>query len=263
MALKSWAVVYERAIRDDGTLFFPERLGLEFLAKARRRMGSYIFANQYQNEIVPDDAKNFKKEWLKYYDDIPKKVNTFAFIDPAISQEEGSDNTGIVIVDVDLQGQWYLKVAKRAKLTPTNIIDLCFEIDAHFKPKVIGIEDVAFQKSLLYMVSEEMKVRNTVIPVSGVKVDTETTKEARILGLVPRFEWGRLLINRGLHDFEMEYAQFPRGKRDIMDALAYIERIAFAPEKERENPNERPHPTSSRYESLHIRDLVKRANENI
>lgn len=225
-------------------------------------MGSYIFANQYQNEIVPDDAKNFKKEWLCYYDSIPAKTNTFAFIDPAISQEEGSDNTGIVIVDVDLEGQWYIRVAKRAKLTPTNIIDLCFEINNHFKPKVIGIEEVAFQKSLLYMVSSEMHKRNVVIPVSGIKVDTETTKEARILGLVPRFEWGRILINRGMHDFEMEYLQFPRGKRDIMDALAYIDRIAFNPEKERDR-NERPHPTDPRYESLHIRSLVKRANESL
>lgn len=260
--MSNWQIVYERAIRDDGSLFFPERLGHEFLDKARKRMGSYIFANQYQNEIVPDDAKNFKKEWLKHYDSIPERVHTFAFIDPAISQEEGSDNTGIVIVDVDMENTWYLKVAKRAKLTPTNIIDLCFEIYTHFKPQVIGIEEVAFQKSLLYMVADQMKKRNLVIPVTGIKVDTETTKEARILSLVPKFEWGHILINRGLHDFEMEYSQFPRGKRDIMDALAYIDRIAFVPQKERDK-NERPHPTDSRYESWHIRNLVKRANESL
>ena len=56
-----WSVCYRKAIEDDGTLLFPERLTRDFLAAARRTMGVYLFGNQYQNETVPDGMQTFKK----------------------------------------------------------------------------------------------------------------------------------------------------------------------------------------------------------
>jgi hypothetical protein len=58
-----WAICYKRAIQDDGSLLFPERLSQEFLDNARRTMGAYSFFNQYQNEILPDGQQVFKKEY--------------------------------------------------------------------------------------------------------------------------------------------------------------------------------------------------------
>ena len=49
-----WSLVYERAELTDGTLFFPDRLSREFLDDAKRTMGSYFYANQYLNEVIPD-----------------------------------------------------------------------------------------------------------------------------------------------------------------------------------------------------------------
>jgi len=40
--MEKWSVVYERAIREDGSLLFPERLTQEFLDNARRTMGSFF-----------------------------------------------------------------------------------------------------------------------------------------------------------------------------------------------------------------------------
>lgn len=261
LSIAKWIQVYEKAIRDDGTLYFPERLTHEFLLDARKRMGPYIFANQYQNEVVPDEARVFRDEWIKHYDFLPNKKTTFAFIDPAISQEKESDNTGIVVVHVDEDSNWYVQIAKGVKITPTMIVDLCFEIHDHFKPQIIGIEDVAFQKALLYMITEEMKRRGKVIPIAGIKPDSDKTKEIRILGLVPRFEYGFIYLNKGLDQLEDEYAMFPRGKRDILDALAYIDRIAHAPPKERDK-DERPHPTDPRYEGWYIRNKLKQASND-
>lgn len=261
-AIKNWDIVYKKAISDKGELFFPERLTKEFLENARRTMGSYIFANQYQNEVIPEDERVFRPEWLQYYDYIPKRCLTFAFIDPAISQEKESDNTGIVIVRVDEESRWYVEIAKRAKLSPTNIVDLCFEIHSNFSPAIIGIEDVAFQKALIYMVNEEMKRRDVIIPISGIRPDPDKSKEMRILSLVPRFEWNRIFINRNLNDFEMEYATFPRGKRDIMDALAYIDRIAYSPQKEKIKDERPTSAADPGYESWYIRNKLREANNS-
>ena len=227
-----WSIVYEKAIRDDGSLFFPERLTKAFLDEQRRVQGTYIFANQYQNEIIPDEEKNFRVEWLRYYKQVPSNTYRFAFIDPAIGQKKHNDYTGINVIEVDCDGSWFLTISRRARLKPTEIVNLVFD-PMLAGCKAIGIESVAYQEALLYLVDEESRRRQVVAPVVGVKPATDKSKEMRILGLVPRFEWGRILLAQGLHDFETEYSQFPRGVHDdLLDGLAQFEEIVFYPKKE-------------------------------
>lgn len=258
-----WKVVYKKAIQPDGTLLFPERLSKEFLENARRKMGSILFANQYQNEIVPDEEKKFKKSWLRYIDGHgpPEWKFSFGFIDPAIGQKKNHDYTALTIIDVDHEGVWWLRVANRYRITPTEIIDLMFRVCEQYKLTCLGVESEAYQEALLYFVSEEMKRRQKTIPVTGIK-QGGVSKEVRILGLVPRFEWNRIKIERGLADFEDEYDSFPRAQHDdLMDSLASLEAIVSYPKKPEVNPNERPHsPNSPGYESWVIRNLANRAN---
>lgn len=253
-----WSVLYEKAIRPDGSLYFPERLTKEFLDETRRTMGSYLFANQYQNEVMPEGGQPFKKEWLRYYQALPEIKRTFGFIDPAISQAKEADFTGVVIIDVDADQKWYLKYAQRFKISPTEIIALMFKLHAQFKFNCLAIEDVAYQKALLYMLDEEMRRRKVLLPVKGIHPGTDRTKEDRILGLVPRFEWNRILIAQGLHDFEIEYAQFPRSSHDdLLDPLSQLEQIVTYPEKVKVLPDEKPHPSDPKYESWYIRNIHK------
>lgn len=220
-------------------------------------MGSYLFANQYLNQVIPDDAKSFKKEWLRKYETIPTNVYNFAFFDPAIGQKDHHDYTGVVVVSVDENGNWYLRVASRYRLTPTGIIDKIFEIHREFKTMGIGVEIVAYQEALLYMVEQEVKKRNSILPIKGIR-RSNVSKQTRILSLVPKFEWNRITTAQGLLDFEEEYATFPRGSHDdILDALASIEEIAIIPEKEKEKPIERPHsPHDPDYERWIIRQYA-------
>jgi len=253
-----WSVCYKKAISADGVLLFPERLTKEFLEAQRRVMGVFLFSNQYLNECIPSEQMTFKPEWLRYYEKIPKNTNTFAFIDPAIGQKDNHDYTGIVIVDVDTEGLWYLRLAKRLKLNPTQIVHLCFEINEKYKPACIGVEIVAYQEALMYLLDERMKIMRTILPVKGIK-RSNVSKETRILSLVPRFEWGKLLVGQGFVDFEDEYSTFPRGAHDdILDSLASIDEIAFYPEYEKEKEIEKPNsPSHPDYERWYIQQLAR------
>jgi len=255
-----WAVVYKRAINKDGSLLFPERLTKEFLDNAKRTMGSYLFANQYQNEIIPEEKQVFKKAWLKKYVALPEVFNTFAFIDPAISTADTADYTGVAVVSVDVEQNWYVRFAVRLRINPSQLIELCFKLYDQFKCAVIGIEDIAFQKAIVHFALEEMKRRARRIPISGIKRGTDKTKQTRILGLVPRFEWGTIYLNHGLEDLEMELLKFPRSQHDdILDALASIEQIVHYPQKKR-STNEQPAPNDPNYESWYIHQYLKRAS---
>jgi predicted phage terminase large subunit-like protein len=257
-----WSVTYKKAIQSDGTLLFPERLTHEFLENARRTQGIWIFANQYQNEIVPSGQTPFLKEWIKYYDKIPDKVHTFAFIDPALSEQDGSDYTALVVISVDEDKNWYVKSANRYRINPTQVVELAFRVCKEQKIMCLGIEDVAYQKALIYMIAEEMRRRGEIIPVKGIHPGTDRTKEQRILGLVPRFEWGYTYLNKGLYDLELELLTFPRAKHDdLLDALSSLESIVYYPSKPKIMPKT-PNPGDKDYERYYLTQLQKNRSRN-
>lgn len=256
-----WSIIYETAIKGD-SYYFPERLNGEFLLEARKKMGSMLFANQYLNEVFPAEDAKFKKEWIKYWSSVPERHTNFAFIDPAISTEDGADYTGIVVVSVTPETQWYIRVARRQRMNPTEIIHMIFDLYRTYKCAIIGIEDVAYQKALLYMMDEEMRRRKVFLPVRGINKGNKTSKEQHIMSLIPLFEWQRILLGPGMDDFEKELLQFPRSSHDdIIDACASLQQIIYYPQAEKENLDGITNPNDPRYESALIRRLAGRANE--
>jgi hypothetical protein len=252
-----WHVVYDKAIRDNGSLLFESRLTKEYLDGQRILQGSYIFAHQYQNEIIPADDQDFKREWIKYYETLPKNKTTFAFIDPAISVQDNACYTALAVIDVSEDNTWYLKVAKRLRITATQTIQLIFEVQEHYRPQAIGIEVVAYQEALMHFLESEMKKRKITIPVHGVRRSPDQSKMLRIRSLVPRFEWQRILIKPGLTEFEDEYAKFPRGTFvDILDALSSLEELAYPPEPIKKD-NSNVSANHKDYEKHYIRRLVE------
>lgn len=250
-----WNIAYDKAIRDDGTLLFPAKLSKEYLARQRKIQGPYIFASQYQNELVPSEDQDFKKEWLVYYKELPRIKHTFAMIDPAISLDQAACYTAITIIDVDVDNQWYLKVARRVRITATQTINLIFDIHKIYKCQLIGIETVAYQMAILHFLKDEMQKRGITIPVHGVNRGPEKSKMMRIRSLVPRFENQGILVKQGLTEFEDEYSKFPRGTFvDILDALSSIEEFSYKPEPEK-ILDTRPAPNSPLYEQWFRKQL--------
>lgn len=257
--IQDWDVFYQKAILDDGTAFFPEKLPIEVLTTIRKTQGSYMFANQYMNQIIPEDDMRFKRDWFKYYDSIPTKRDTIMFVDPAIGQEDHHDFTGICIIHGDEEMRWYVESARRLKLTPTQTVDIIFQLAQTYKPRIIGVEETAYQKALIYMLHEEMKLRNQQLPIVGVRAPTDKSKERKILSvLVPRLEYGRIFFNRGMYDFEHELLTFPRGSHDdIIDAVASCDELMSYPPKEKKQ-DVKPDPRTSAYEAWYIKDLSAR-----
>jgi hypothetical protein len=249
---EQWSVAYDKAIRDDGSLLFPKKLSKDFLTRQRKIQGSYIFAHQYQNEIIPGDDQDFKKEWLVYYDELPRIKNTFAM----------ACYTALAIVDVDVNNQWYLKAAKRLKITATQTVKLIFDVQDIYKCSVIGVETVAYQQALMHFIQDEMRKRKKTVPIHAVNRGPDKSKNMRIRSLVPRFEWSGIQIKRGLLDFEDEYNKFPRGTYvDILDALSSIEEFSFPPEPEKPS-NKPPSPNHPDYEKWFIRNQLTKGNSN-
>lgn len=266
-----WCVAYDKAIRDDGSYLFEKRLSPAFLADQRKFLGSYIFAHQYQNEIIPSEDQDFKKEWLLYYDSLPKNLTTVVVIDPAISLDQDACYTSLVALSCDEANHRYLRVAKRMRITATQTVDLIFKVYEALKPQLIGVETVAYQMALMHFLMAETKKRNLerakdkkpsiALPLHGIKRAPDKSKMTRIRSLVPWFEWQDTSVKQGLSDFEDEYLKFPRGSYvDILDALADAQELIYPPQKPKEW-TKAPPPNHPDYEKWFIRQQMKKQRD--
>jgi predicted phage terminase large subunit-like protein len=228
-----WTVFYRAAYRGDGSPLFS-LFTQAFLEEKRRELGAYHFAAQYLNDPVPVENATFRREWFRHFapplpmtkdekgNDVPVPLRVTMTIDPAISERRHGDLSAIVVVGTDDYGRMYVLYAWHDRVQPKVLIDRVFDVYEQFRPAVIGLEQVAFQKGLRYWIQEEMGRRKVWLPLRELKPDTSMTKEMRIRALQPLYEAGMVWHREGLTDLEMELLRFPRGQHDdLIDALAY------------------------------------------
>ena len=225
---------------------FPQKFTLSYLQQLKKEKGPYEFAAQYENNCVPEESAKFKQKWfqmvgeeeLKYRD-----INYFTMVDPAIAQKEDSDKTAIVTIAVDEFNNWFIRSIMWGHLLPSEIISAIFDNWELFHPKKIGVEMVAFQKSLQYALKDEMRRRNIFLPIVELKADK--AKGQRIEGLIPRYANGSVYhLQQCPHRaiLEEELVWYPRGKHDdIIDALAYGLQIAYQTRKKETHWHGRSH----------------------
>jgi len=232
---------YEGNLENDSFVpLWPEKFTRSYLKELLREKSPYEFSCQYQNDPVPDEDAVFKTNWFRYYEPTELKgrpLNKYVLCDPAISLEKEADYTAMVVVGVDDFGFWYILDIFRDHVNPSQLIDNIFYLNEKWHPLDIGIEDVAFQKTLQYSIQEEMKKRNIYLPLREVKPQLRT-KDNRIRGLQPLYANGKILHNKDLvyNDYlEDELIRFPRGRYDdVVDALSYAKDLVTTPKRKRD-----------------------------
>lgn len=240
-----WMKLIRAAILPNGDLLWPERLTKDFLRDKRERQGVYKFSCQYLNDPSGGEDAIFKKEWLKFFTEVPETALSISIVmDPSLGKNKKSDYTAITIQARDHFNNRYILRVMRGRWNPTKALEMFvyarqWVIKQYDVVPRCGIETQAFQWVLKHNLLELMrKGRIPQFKVHELTRTTDTTKHLAIERLVPLFERGFIHL-RG-HSVEKcspgakflieEYLQFPMGKfDDIMDTMAYHEEIAKIP----------------------------------
>lgn len=227
-------ILVKRAIKEDGSLLFPEQLDQAFLDRTKKTQGTSMFYKQYMNEPVDDENATFKRSYIirKDWQEIKDRpINWYLSIDPSY-EGEYSDYAALVIGGMDYMKSMYVRHIVRQKMTYSGIITCIFDLYEKFKPKKILLETVATQKSIAYELANEQSRRGIWLPIVEIRSRSHT-KEERIRGLAPLYEFGHVVHVKEspeLDELEYELLRFPTGKHDdIIDALANILEFAVAP----------------------------------
>lgn len=236
---KNYNPLFYRAIMN-GEALWKEQYSLQDLEDIKQRYKAQgqidTFFQEYMNEPISNENAEFKKEYFRYYEDdevLIKSLSKFITVDLAISEKETADYTVIMVSGIDAIGNMYVLEYIRDRLTPIETIEWIFNMEAKWKPHITGVESVAYQRSLIWFLQDEMKRRNRYFKVEELKADTD--KERRIRGMQPRYALGTVYHKAHMTELEEELLLFPKSPHDdLSDALAYVPQIAF-PGKGRED----------------------------
>ena len=191
-------------------------------------------------ECISPDSQKFKKSYFKYYDIPPNlnEMNIYTAVDLAISEKPNADFSAIVTVGVNPAGHWFILDVEYGRYDPSTTMDAVFSAVQKWRPLAVGIEQTAYQRSLVHFLEKEMPARGIFFRITPLKAgNVKDAKNLRIDTLQPRFTVGTVWFKERavwLPELEAELLAYPHGAHDdVIDALAYVEQMSATPYQSR------------------------------
>jgi predicted phage terminase large subunit-like protein len=208
-----------------------------FLAKseldvAKETMATSSFKREFLAEWVGTVGARVQRDWIKYFDKLPEKLDIGMGVDLAISQKTEADFTAACVLGRDKAGIIYVLAVERAKIGFGETQSFIKRIADKYKPSTIAIESVAYQQALV-----EQLQTTTKLNIKGIKSTRD--KITHFSPLEGRIEHGQVLLSRDLPEyFEDELLHFPmNGWHDdtvdafslAFDAVGNVRNVILAP----------------------------------
>jgi predicted phage terminase large subunit-like protein len=224
-------VAYERAVREtdgqpdeNGRIVYPQRFDAEVLAQLAASMGPYLFSCLYMNKPMRSKDMVFQLDWFSYYDTEPRDLITYTTVDLSGDPEDskGTPDFNVVMTcGKDLtRGNIYVLDYWRGRCNPSEVIDQVFRHVRKWHPVKVGVEAVAYQRSMCYWIKERMRKDGSYFFVEPI-TPGRTHKNQRIQQLQPLVHAGVLKFRHHHQELVSELLSFPLAKNDDLgDTLA-------------------------------------------
>jgi len=231
-ALEKPGRIGEPATEDQGGVPIWDRFNSSVLEelKSDAGVGLFMFYMLYLN--IPTAAINqvFKREYIHYYDKMPRDLLFCTSVDPAPTSEAATntDSDYNVILTTGLNpktGEIYIVHYNRERIDPGDVIDRIFSHYRAYKPLVVRVEGVAYQRTLCYWITRRQEQCGERFYIEEVK-NARISKNARILGLQPWYAADKVYMKKEHTDLERELLSFDPTKKsgtghdDVVDALS-------------------------------------------
>ncbi|MDE2097915.1 MAG: hypothetical protein KGL39_11750 [Patescibacteria group bacterium] len=202
---------------------WPDRFTIEYLTSLRDQFLKTGSGTEWEREYMcrPEDisAKPFKPHMIKVEPVVSLWMPVQIMVDPARTVKTAtSARTGYAVWSWN-GSKLYVHDAFGAFHKPDEIIKTIFELDDKFSPVEIGVEADGLEEFIMQPLRVEMARRGKPIPLSKQKAPRG--KDDFIQGLQPFYTAGEVIHAKDLPDLVSELLQFPSGRKDVPNALAY------------------------------------------
>lgn len=234
----------------DGELLFPERFPAPVLAKEKRRLGSYGYSGQHDQNPSPGDGGKFRRQWFRYFDEVGEHyvLHTpegdrrvwkgdcwiFQTSDLALSEKETADYTVIATWCLTKKNELLLLEVHRIRVEGPEAEAALKTQFGKWKPKFQGIERAHYGVKVC---QDWLKLG---LPLKQLIADRD--KVTRSIQASLLLENGRMYFRAGadwLVDYETELLMFPNGAHDDqVDVTSYAAQEVAAEAAQTVDPTE-------------------------
>jgi len=232
--------------------YWPSKFTVEHLLKMRKEMGEYFFNALIQQSPSRHGDMFFKESEIKEWEWHPTRSQTlvldsgeeifledlhiFLVFDPALGKKYSSSDSSILVVGVDWKERWFVLDTWAERKPLAVAVKMVVSKIEQWEPLVSAVEAVLFQELLL----PALKGMYPKLGYGALQLDPITpegrNKVARIMALQPFFSResvflprnGALKLRRQILDFRPDIDN-KRAQVDLLDCLAYVPSVAFAP----------------------------------
>jgi hypothetical protein len=218
---------------------WPQRYPIAWIRAEKRRYESAgmlsEFLQSYMLQATNPAEKPFTDDMLRTIEVSPYHwMPRYAIYDPGRTTHEKrtrdydqSDRYGKVVVS-RLGSKILVHESKAAHWKPSELIDDMFAVQDKHSPAKIGVEKNSLDDWIMQPIRIEMMKRGVALPLQALQAPQDRNKNEFILGLQPFAQANDIVLvgGRGMHpELCAEWANFPSGSRDVMNALAYALRM--------------------------------------
>lgn len=191
-----------------------------------------IFAREKECRLVTRETAAFRLEWLRRYTIRPAPMYTVLGIDPVPPPSEREVARNLAGKDFEChavvgrrKGEYHiLEVVTNQGHEPNWSVTTALNLAKEYRVAKIGVESIAYQRVLKYMLEMEMKRRGLYFVVEAYK--DHRNKYNRITStLAGPMAQGRIFVQENMFDLISQIEMYPSTQHDdILDAVS----IAFS-----------------------------------
>lgn len=263
---------YQSYNEDTKEVLWEEMYSYEWLMSKKRELDELgklsKFYSEYQCEIMGDEDRLFRKEYLMWYDggiefrdgfpylkithlgdteytieklETPKviPVNNHLGVDPASSTKATADYSVSFPILYDGQDIYCWDYYRR-RVPPTAHAEQIIELTRQLQFVRGQIETVGYQEMLRDYLRQRLSEEGLYLPGLETKFNPRTEKSARLEILHPLFRNRRVYVKKSMTEFIDEMMMYPRGKHDdLLDGFYYATRKLIPPDHTVKSDEER------------------------
>jgi len=257
-----WHKIIWGAYNEQNKARFPKILPEGEIEAYRKRLTAKMFSSLILNECRAEGENIFTLAYIRYFDgefvggpygnlrllDTPENrelkfrfgeslsLRTCILIDPAPTVGPRSDETGIVVIGFDRDGNWWVLAAFGVKKLPTDRLQFIVNLSLKYRPELIAQENADMSAPLLEAALHDVGLQTRVVGFNPrqdrrrILEDPRlaprgmNSKAAQIEALEPVLRAGRVFINReDTHKLVQQLVKYPYlidNKDDVIDAFS-------------------------------------------
>jgi len=224
---------FNKIVSHEASLFKREMFQYMELQEFRDKF--YVEVTRSEEELLEADEKDPGERWV-----LREPLRTYLTVDPSYTVGARTDFSAFVVVSLDSHSRWYVRDVVKQRLGHPEVMKRAFDLVEIYKPELVGMQKVDWNRFFKALFMTEMRVRNKFFQVKELQTYSEkvkglASKNARIGRLSPYYESRsiyHLKAARGIRDLESELLAFPNSKfDDCSDALSMMVDLVFAPSR--------------------------------